>query len=142
MRRLLFVVVALVVPACSGNPNSPGNATGNAFAQVAGNWTGNLQSSNFPTIAITLQLSQTSGTVTGTWASAATDWNGTVSGTATATNFTSTFTISAPSTGTGRCDGTATVSGAAGGATLTWTSPGFTGSCTGEPLNLTWSLQR
>jgi hypothetical protein len=143
MRRLLFLVVALVIQACSGNSNSP-SSTGNAFAQLAGNWTGNLQSSNFPTVAITLQLSQTSGAVTGTWtsSSAATDWTGTVSGTASANSFTGMFTVSSPSAAAGGCNGTATVNGAAGGATLTWTSPGFTGSCTGEPANLTLNLQR
>lgn len=137
----MAVMIVLGLTACGGNPNSPSN-----FAQIAGSWTGNLQSSNWNAAAINVFLSQSTDAVTGTWASSAFDWNGTLSGTVSKTSFTGTFTISAPNAlGIGaRCTGTASVSGAASssGKTLAWTSPGFTGTCTGMPINLTWNIQR
>ena len=135
-RLLAIVALAGLLAASCGSPDSPG------LAQVAGNWTGNMQSSNWAAATVNVVLSQSAGAVTGTWTSAALDWNGTISGTVTPTDFTGTFTISVPTLGVGgRCTGNGTVSGAAGGASVRWTGPGFTGSCSGLPVNLTWNLQ-
>lgn len=135
---LLFVVAASLA-ACGKNPNSPSN-----YAQIAGNWTGNLQSSNWNAAAVNVVLSQSNDAISGTWASGSFDWNGTITGTVSKTSFTGTFSLSAPRTGGGRCSATAAVSGPASttGNTVTWTGAGFTGDCTGLPVGVTFNLQR
>lgn len=138
MKRLL-VVITLLSAAC-GSPTAPSPSS------VAGTWTGNMQSSNWNAIAVSVVLAQSAASVSGTWANASNDWNGTITGTTDPTSFTGTFTISTPNaSGVGpRCTGTASVSGPAssGGQTVRWTGAGFTGSCTGLPVSLVWNLQR
>lgn len=141
LKRLTVAVVAVLFLSACGD-DSP---TAPSVAQLGGNWTGNMQSSNWVPVAVNLGLTQVSDNVTGTWAAPANDWNGTISGNASRTQFTGTFTITAPNTGGGaRCTGTASVSGpvSTSATSVTWTSPGFTGSCNGMPINLTWNLQR
>lgn len=136
-----WLALLLICSACGGNPNDPSH-----FAQIGGNWSGTLISSNWNAVAVFLALNQSTGTITGTWGAGSADWTGTITGTVSESNFSGTFTLSAPNAlGVGpRCTGTAAVSGPASTSknTVTWTSPGFTGSCTGEPINLTWTLQR
>lgn len=143
LTSVLFGVLALLLASCGGG-NSPTPAPTPQPAQIAGNWTGNLESSNFASVAVNVQFTQAGDAVNGTWASTGVDWNGTITGTTTPTNFSGSFSISAPGNQGGRCTGTASVSGGASTSitTLAWTGPGFTGSCTGMPLNLRWNLQR
>jgi hypothetical protein len=143
MRRVLLALVIVVTAACGGS-KSPTQPPTPQIVNVAGNWTGNMESSNYATVAIELQFTQSAGTVTGTWATGSGAWNGSVSGTASTSNFTGLFTINAVGVGGAACSGTASVSGALTQTpqTIKWTSPGFTGNCTGMPLTLTWNLQR
>jgi hypothetical protein len=143
MRSTIGVaVLALLSASCGGK--SPVAPTPPPPANVAGSWTGNLQSSNWASQAVNTLFNQSGSSVSGTWSASPNDWNGTLTGTTDAATFTGTFTISAPNAlGAGpRCTGTASVNGSASGVTLRWTSPGFTGSCTGMPVGLTWNLQR
>jgi hypothetical protein len=138
----LVLVAVLAAAGCGGGPNEPSTT----YAQIGGTWSGHLQSANWAAAPISVTLSQTDGSVTGTWVSSSFDWNGTVTGTVTKTSFSGTFTISAPSESAGglRCTGNATVNGAASstGPTLVWTSAGFTSTCSNAPSGLTWNLQR
>ena len=127
-------------------PTSPTSSA--TSGPITGTWTGNIQSSNFDTTPVTVQVAQSGTAVVGTWTAAA-GWLGTISGViSTSTSgavststFTGTFTISLPNpAGAPRCTGAATVIGAVGGTTMTWTSPGFSGSCPGEPTTLTFNL--
>ena len=140
MRRLLIGVALTLAAACS-NPNDPSN-----FAQVAGNWTGTLSSSNFAAVAVALTMSESGGTVTGTWASAIANWSGNISGTVDKNSFTGSFTLNAPNAAgvQNACSGSASVSGATSSqpTTLTLTSAGFTGTCTGEPIGVVIAIQR
>jgi hypothetical protein len=53
------------------------------------------------------------------------------------------FTLNARSATGGACTGTSSFSGPASSSnTMTWTSGGFTGNCTGMPLNVRLVLQR
>lgn len=141
MRRQPLVLVAvLALAGCGGGPNEP-----SSLAQIGGNWTGHLQSANWPAAPIVATLTQTDGNVTGTWTSVSFDWNGTLDGTVTKTNFSGTATLSAPTeSGVGRCTGTATFTGSAstGAPTLVLSSAGFTSACGNAPSGLTWNLQR
>lgn len=141
------LILALLAPACGGDDKSPAAPTPPQPAQVSGNWTGNFESSNWTAMALRVNITQSGASVTGTWAdTTGRDWNGTINGTTDPSSFTGTVTISAPNAaGVGqRCTGTASFSGPAssGTTTLRWTSPGFTGSCTGMPLSVVWNLQR
>ncbi len=140
---ILLLTSSLLLTAC-GAKSSPTAPAPPQPAQVAGTWSGILASSNFQALAVVVQLTQTGSNVTGSWATP-NDWNGTITGSVDTSSFAGTFTLSAPNAlGVGqRCTGTASVSGpASNGSTLRWTSPGFTGSCTGEPLSLVWTIQR
>lgn len=144
MRKWLLLGFVLSLTACGSTPAAPTPPP--APANVAGNWTGNLASSNWPTQATNMVLAQTGTSVSGTWSTPAggADWNGQVTGTVDPTSFTGTVTLSAPNAlGVGpRCTGTASLSGPAGGSTIRWTGAGFTGSCTGEPIALIFNFQR
>lgn len=140
LRVAILAAAVASIGSCGSNPNSPSH-----FAQVAGNWTGNLsfsQSGGSSLVAVVMTLSESGSAVSGTWAASLVNWNGQITGTVDKTSFTGTFTLSAPSVGGGVCTGSASVAGPAGGATISWTGAGFTGSCNNEPVGLTWSLQR
>lgn len=144
MKRLLPVALFLSLFACGGG-STPTAPTQPTLAQVAGNWTGNLQyvqSNGNQAVAVNMVLSQSSATVTGTWAAASVGWSGTIAGTVDTATFTGLFTLSAPSVAGGVCTGTSSISGPAGGLTLRFTGAGFTGSCTNEPITLVWNIQR
>lgn len=136
----LMLGITVVTMGCGKNSPASPTATG-----LGGNWTGTLTSTNWPTAAVAMQLQQVNDQLTGTWVSQANDWDGTITGTASDSAFTGTFTITAQRVGGGqRCTGTAAVSGQQRTDTRTihWSSPGFSGDCTNLPLLLTWDLQR
>jgi hypothetical protein len=91
-----------------------------------------------------MNLNQTGGTVTGTWALTDFDWTGNVSGTVDASSFTGNFTVNAPRVGGGTCTGTASFSGPAttSQGTLRWTSVAITGDCNFSNGSMTINVQR
>lgn len=102
-------------------------------------------------LGINVFTQQADRTVTGTWTvtTAGNDTNGEVRGTldgvGAETRFRGTVTWSSETaTGTGRCLGTATFSGAAVPPVLTWTSPGwnFGATCSDPPQDVAWSIVR
>jgi len=139
-RFVLAVLVATLVSACG--------TTAPSEANLVGNWAGTLQStesSDQSTVAFMMTLTQTGASVSGTWGVATLPFfqlaNGSLSGTVTAASFSGTFTFYAPNpNGDGVCMGTFAVVGNAG-ANMTWTSPGWTGDCTGLPTNITINVQ-
>ena len=91
-----------------------------------------------------MDLNQVGASVTGTWAATGGTVRpvGNISGTVDTASFTGTVTFNY--SGGPTCSGSFT--GSAGGATLTWNSPGLTtGSCglnLGNPLTVRWVMQR
>ena len=82
----------------------------------------------------------TRASVSGTWKSPLSDGttrSGTVGGTLTTTSFSGAFTYHRTLTDGTNCDGTLTVSGPAGGNSLTWTSPGVSENCSNPATNIT-----
>lgn len=134
------VLVILGGAACSSPPTAPAPVP--QPANVAGNWTGTLASTNFVAQAVAMQLSQAESTVTGTWGIASGATTGTITGTTDTANFVGMFTINSPSSTGVACTGSAAVNGPAGGATIVWTGLGFTGNCNNFPVSLTWRMQR
>src|SRR5580765_7542926 len=85
--QMLLLAAALALPAC-GSPSPTG-------ANVAGNWSGSLTFTGAPALPLTMVLSQTSATVTGTFSvTLGGDLVlGNVSGTTTSNSFSGTLSI-------------------------------------------------
>lgn len=146
MRCDAAVLILGVCAAACGSTSSPGPT----LAKVAGTWSGTMKfthmSNGSPVQAVqnvSMVLAENGAAVTGTWQTSGgtVDKQGSVDGTVTASSFSGTFSFLATTVATGTmCTGSLTVSGAAGANTLTWTSPGVTGTCSDPPTNVTYSL--
>jgi hypothetical protein len=149
MKRLLLAVLGLAtLCGCGGsNPAAPTQvaATPPPPANIAGTWTGTFHAhaldssgSAFPfTEPFTMTLTQSGGSVSGTWvADGNPDRTGTVGGAVTPTIFNGTFTYHRKVTN-GRCVGTITLSGATSNNSVHWTSPGVLENCSNAPTGIT-----
>jgi hypothetical protein len=111
---------------------------------IAGTWTGTLESSNLPTRTITLTVVQTGNCVDGGWLSAGSDWSGAISGFADADAYSGQVSLERQD-GSAHCTAIGTVSGPVGSSSLRWTGTGFSavGSCGGDlPQAVVITLQR
>jgi hypothetical protein len=124
MRPLFILLVALFVPACSNSNTTPSDvgASGGSPANIAGAWTGSFASSNNPTEQITMSLTQTGGSVTGTWDASTLLWEGQVTGSVSAASFSGQITFRGTAFDNTICTGTANVSGTVSDSALSWTS--------------------
>lgn len=137
----LAFTLALLVSACGGS--SPTAPAPPPPANIAGGWTGTLQGTQTGgpfLVAVVMDLTQAGDSVNGTYSTAS--WSGTVSGTTTPTAFSGSFTFNARTTTGASCSGTFAGSGSAGGTTMTWTSPGVSGTCNNLPTSMTLAVQR
>lgn len=136
-------------PAPSPPPEPP------TVAIVAGSWSGQMRFlflGDRVGVDTKAELQQADRAVTGTWLitspgnDARGEIRGVLEGTGLETVFRGTVTwISDTATGTGRCVGTATFSGAANASGLRWTSPpgwDFGTTCSSPPQEVTWTLTR
>lgn len=137
MKRLALLLCCLSACACGSEaPTAP------SIINIAGLWTGTLASSNLTAKAVAFQIDQSGTAVTGTWTG--TSWDGVLIGQVAGSVFTGTVSMSAPNAlGTpGACTGSASITGPIADRSLRWTGPGFSGNCTGIPLNIVVTLQR
>ena len=81
-----------------------------------------MSSSNNPTESITMQLTQSAASISGTWRGTEVAWSGQVSGTLSSGSFSGQMTFSGTAFDGNTCTGTATVSGTASNSKLAWTS--------------------
>jgi hypothetical protein len=141
MRRLCLALALLACTACGSSPAAP---TPPPLAQVAGSWSGTFDytvpAGKQAPIAILFDLTQAGSSVNGTYATSA--FSGTVTGTVTTSAFSGTLTFNAITVSNTACTGTMAVSGTAGAATMTWTSPLVTANCTNTPTAMTFTIQR
>jgi hypothetical protein len=116
------------------------------LANLAGTWTGTVESANFPTRSITLVVVQALNCVDGFWQDASGDWKGSISGFAAADSFSGQISLERTANGGGRCQASANVNGPAGGDSFRWTAEALSappGNCTGDlPQGLTLSVRR
>lgn len=146
MRQAAALLLVAITAACGGSSSSPTAPTPPPPpppAQVAGQWSGTLETANYIPLPVFVTLNQSGTTVTGTWASqtGSAGIAGNINGTVDQTTFTGTITYSINQTA--GCSGS--FSGTAGAATLNWSSAGFTGNCNlvaGNPLTPRFVLQR
>ena len=135
MRLALIVCLIVAVSACSGNSTGPTSASGGNAADIAGTWNGTIVSSNNATMQVKMVLTQSGSQVTGTWDSTSVSWSGEVSGAVSGSKFDGQFKFSGTASDGTVCTGTATVTGAATGSTMTWTSAnGVVGGACPAPL--------
>ncbi|MEQ1760039.1 MAG: hypothetical protein ABL986_17115 [Vicinamibacterales bacterium] len=133
-------------PAAQTSPThtpSPQTVTG-PFVELAGTWTGTIESSNFPARTITVTLIQSLNCVDGVWRSNDGEWTGAISGLATMDAYTGQVSFER-SEDRGRCGGIANVAGPSDPSTLRWSGAGFAvrGTCAGDlPQSIVLSLVR
>lgn len=142
----LLIVVAVVASACGGSPIKPTPPPPPPQpAQIAGQWSGTLEASNYQPLAVFVSLNQSAATVTGTWSAQAGSSGiaGNITGTTDPGSFTGTITFSInQSSG---CSGSFSGPATTNATTLSWTGAGFTGNCQltgGNPLSPRFVLQR
>ena len=112
---------------------------------IAGNWTGTLESANSPTRTIKLIVVQSGNCVDGAWDSLPAEWTGAISGLARVDSYAGQFSLELKDSNGGRCTAVATVAGPVTDKTLRWTGDGFkaVGPCSGDlPTSLVLTLQR
>lgn len=140
---LMLVAIAAGCGGGSSSPTAPTPPPPPPPVQVAGQWSGTMETSNYIALPVFVTLSQSGATVTGTWASqtGSAAIAGNISGTVDQSTFTGTITYSINQTA--GCSGS--FSGSSTTATLNWSSAGFTGNCNlagGNPLSPRFVLQR
>jgi hypothetical protein len=127
-------------------PSPPAPTPGPAAvapANVAGNWTGTLQSDNFAPRTISILAFQSGNCVDGAWKTDPAEWVGAISGFADVGSFSGSISFQRPADGPGKCGGIGTFSGEVSENTIRWTSTGFTGECAGGfPQAVTITLKR
>lgn len=140
-----------VTPPAQAQPEPPPPAQ---VATILGQWTGTLTFTfrgNRGFLTTPVELQQADRAVTGTWTvtTPGNDIRGEIGGTLTGegaqTRFSGTVTWNSETvSGTGRCRGVATFTGAAFPPVLEWTSPGwdFGTTCTDAPTDAVWRFVR
>ncbi|HEY3883877.1 MAG TPA: hypothetical protein VGL62_01620 [Vicinamibacterales bacterium] len=111
---------------------------------IAGNWSGTIQSNNLPTRTITMTIVQTSSCVDGAWKDAAGQWTGAISGWATTDSFSGQISFERTADGGGTCSAVGNAEGAIGNDGIHWTVDAFTssGACAGDlPQSTVITLQ-
>ncbi len=142
---LAMLGLVILFDACSSSTLTIGpTPTPVPSVNIAGSWSGTLESSNLAARSVSLTVVQAGNCVDGAWLSADANWRGAISGFASADAYSGQISIERTD-GSGRCAGVGTVSGPVDGNTLRWTGSGFTavGTCEGElPTSIILSLQR
>jgi hypothetical protein len=147
MRRAIPGLLAVMLAAaCSASrtPTTPSSPPLNVV-NLAGTWSGTLESANFPAKTVTLTVGQGGNCVDGAWTTASSDWTGAISGYAAADSFSGQFSFERTADGGGKCNAAGTIAGQAGTASLRWTSNDLSavGSCTGDvPSMIVLTLTR
>jgi hypothetical protein len=113
--------------------------------QIAGTWTGTLESSNFPPQPVTMVVVQADSCVDGTYANASNDWKGAISGFASTDSFSGQISFERTADGGGRCQAAGNISGAVEGDAFRWKAGALNaaGTCNGGlPQDVILSLRR
>jgi hypothetical protein len=124
--RVLLICLVLSAAACSSgastsappphqNPTAPSPAPTEPSVNVAGAWSGTLES-NLGTQSIAMTVVQLANCVDGTWISSGQESRGAISGFAGTASFTGQLSFER-----GRCSAIGTITGEVGAETLRWT---------------------
>lgn len=134
-----LMLCGIAVIGCSSAAQAPTQPTftapaGPAPFNIAGNWSGSFQSSNFPTRTITMTIVQTSSCVDGAWTDGTSQWTGAISGNATVNSFSGQISFERTADGGGACMAVANIQGPIGTGGIQWTAGAFTATaaCNGD----------
>lgn len=146
LRLCSAIFASWLAAACSSSSTSSSSPTAPevAAANIAGAWTGTLESTNFPSRAVTLTVVQSGSCVDGGWTNATGDWKGAISGYASVDAFSGFISLERADAG-GRCVAAGTASGPASTTALRMSITGLTpvGDCAGElPTDVVLNLHR
>ena len=135
MRQLLILILCIVASGCASETAPSNDGSLGSSLNISGSWTGLMSSSNNPAETITMQLTQSSGSISGPWRGTEIAWSGQVSGTLSSGSFSGQMTFTGLALDGSTCTGTANVSGSASSSTLSWTSgQGVVGAPCGAPM--------
>jgi hypothetical protein len=112
---------------------------------IAGSWTGTMESSNFPPRTVVMTVVQGGNCVDGAWTSSPGNWSGAISGYAGTDSYSGQISVELVTDNGDRCSGVGTTSGPVNADSLRWTSTGFstTGQCSSAlPQSVVITLQR
>lgn len=90
-----------------------------------------MDSANFPSRTITMEVVQSADCVDGSWSTAPAGWAGAISGYAGAASYSGLLSIELVGTDGVKCVDTTQISGEASTTAIKWTSTGFRGTCAG-----------
>ena len=146
-RRFVGALVICFVQSCSPRgtpaPTAP-PAADPTIANVAGMWTGTLESSAFASRPISATLTQTGvDCVDGAWRTVASEMNGAISGFAQPnSSFSGFLSVEGTPGGTGLCPGVFRVTGSASRTGIKWTWVNEGNCAGGVEQTVTFKLQR
>ena len=113
------------------------------IANLAGNWSGTIESPEFATRAISAQFVQSLDCVDGAWKTTTTEWSGAFSGFAMAKDrFTGFVSFEGALTGSGLCPGVTRVTGSASASAITWTAVNDLACEGGKSQTVTFVLRK
>jgi hypothetical protein len=119
-RTALILAAIVLVSACGGSATAPTSTS--TQVNIAGTWTGTIASSNNQAMQYRMVLTQSSSAVSGTWDSSSVSWKGNITGTITGSSFAGHLTFTGTAEDGTVCDGNASISGATGSSSMSWTS--------------------
>jgi hypothetical protein len=150
--RLLPSLLLVLLPLACGGPGTAPSPTPPVpptdlppVANMAGNWTGTVESDNFPARPITLVVVQAYNCVDGEWKDANGGWKGAISGLTSADSFSGQISLERSADGGGKCIASGTIAGPVDGDTIRWTADPLSavGDCNGGlPQRLILSVKR
>jgi len=146
-RRLAASLAICALVNCGGNGPSPPTsppAADPTIANVAGTWTGSIESSAFASRPITAILTQIGvDCVDGAWRTAESELVGAISGFAQPNNsFSGFLSVEGSTDGTGLCPGVFRVTGSASATGIKWTWVNDGNCPNGIEQTVTFKLQR
>jgi hypothetical protein len=103
------IVIVFIISGCGSSASTPSTADpgptapSGPFANLAGTWTGTLESANASPTTITLTVVQAGSCVDGAWTSSNGEWKGAISGTAGADAFGGFMSFERPGGADGPC---------------------------------------
>ncbi len=95
-----------------------------SFVNMAGSWTGTLETANLGSRSIDMTIVQDGACVDGVWSSVPAGWTGAISGYAAADSFSGQISMEVFSEGGERCSGVGDTTGPADANTIRLASPG------------------
>jgi len=125
-----FIVCASLCVGCGGGgsppspsptPTPPPADPGTSVPNLAGTWSGTLQSSAFETRSISASIVQSADCVDGAWKTTSTEWSGAISGFALPGSFQGFLSIEGAQGSSGLCAGVFRTTGSASNAGIKWT---------------------